>query len=176
VSPRSKTAEPPAVAEAVPASTDLYVALAAVVKRLRHNPLPGSERGESALNHADLAQRHVGALLRIAADGPIGMSDLAERLHVSLATMSQLATELADRGLIERTVDPADRRRTFVSVAAEHRPLTEAILDSRLRPLQRALDRLEPAEAAALLRGLFVLADELDHRTTAATTPEESHR
>ena len=55
-----------------------------------------------------------------------------------------------------------------MSVAAAHRPLTRAIIDQRLRPLQRTLRRLEPDEAAALLRGLVVLADELD---TAATTP-----
>jgi DNA-binding MarR family transcriptional regulator len=81
--------------------------------------------------------------------------------------MSQVVTELGEWGLIERTTDDADRRRTLVSVAAAHRPLTRAIIDQRLRPLQRTLRRLEPDEAAALLRGLVVLADELGAATTA---------
>ena len=144
-----------------PTPTELFIALGAVVKKLRHSPLPGADSGIAALAGGHPAPRHIAALLQIATDGPIGMSELAERLHVSLATTSQVVTELAEWGLIERTTDEADRRRTLVSVAAEHRPLTRAIIDQRMRPLQRALRRLEPDEAAALVRGLLVLAEEL---------------
>jgi DNA-binding MarR family transcriptional regulator len=151
-----------------PSPTELFLALGSVVKRLRHSPLPGADQGHALLAGAQPAPRHIAALLQIATDGPIGMSELAERLHVSLATASQVVTELADWGLIERTGDEADRRRTLVSVAAEHRPLTRAIIDQRLRPLQRTLRRLEPDEAAALLRGLVVLAEELGAVKTAA--------
>lgn len=142
-----------------PTPTELFLALGAVVKRLRHSPLPGADH--PALGGGQPAPRHIAALLQIATDGPIGMSELAERLHVSLATTSQVVTELGDWGLIERTTDEADRRRTLVSVAAAHRPLTRAIIDQRMRPLQRTLRRLEPDEGAALLRGLVVLAEEL---------------
>ena len=145
----------------IPTSTELFIALGAVVKKLRHNPLPGADQGHSVLAGSQPAPRHIAALLQIATDGPIGMSELADRLNVSLATTSQVVTELGEWGLIERTTDEADRRRTLVSVAAEHRPLTRAIIDQRMRPLQRTLRRLEPDEAAALLRGLLVLAEEL---------------
>jgi DNA-binding MarR family transcriptional regulator len=147
----------------------LFLALGSVVKRLRHSPLPGADHGHAAFANAHPAPRHIAALLQIAADGPIGMSELAERLHVSLATTSQVVTELGDWGLIERSSDDADRRRTLVSVASAHRPLTRAIIDQRLRPLQRTLRRLEPDEAAALLRGLVVLAEELSAATAAPT-------
>jgi DNA-binding MarR family transcriptional regulator len=162
VPPRSESPNP----------TDLFLALGAVVKRLRHSPLPGAEHGHAPFGGGHPAPRHIAALLQIATDGPIGMSELAERLHVSLATMSQVVTELADWGLIERSSDEADRRRTLVSVAPAHRPLIRAIIDQRLRPLQRTLRRLEPDEAAALLRGLVVLAEELGFakEAGAATT------
>jgi DNA-binding MarR family transcriptional regulator len=155
---------PPRPAAATPAAdaTELFLALGAVVKRLRHSPLPGSDAGHAALGAANPAPRHIAALLQIAADGPIGMTELAERLHVSLATMSQVVTELGDWGLIDRQTDAADRRRTLVSVAPAHRPLTRAILDRRLRPLERALRRLDPDEGLALVRGLTVLAEELE--------------
>jgi DNA-binding MarR family transcriptional regulator len=151
-----------------PTPTELFLALGSVVKRLRHNPLPGAEQGHSAFGGGQPAPRHIAALLQIATDGPIGMSELAERLHVSLATTSQVVTELGEWGLIERSSDEADRRRTLVSVAPAHRPLTRAIIDQRLRPLQRTLRRLEPDEAAALLRGLVVLAEELDAATASS--------
>ncbi|MDQ1686458.1 MAG: hypothetical protein QOC82_3195 [Frankiaceae bacterium] len=149
-----------------PTPTELFLALGSVVKRLRHSPLPGAEQGHAWIG-AHPAPRHINALLQIATDGPIGMTELADRLHVSLATMSQVVTELGDWGLIERSTDESDRRRILVSVATAHRPLTRAIIDQRLRPLQRTLRRLEPDEAAALLRGLVVLAEELGAATAA---------
>jgi DNA-binding MarR family transcriptional regulator len=144
-------------------TTELFMALGAVVKRLRHNPLPADEGLRSALQGMAPAPRHIVALVQVATDGPVGMSELAERLSISLATTSQVVTDLADWGLVERSTDDTDRRRTFVTVAPEHAVTIRALLDSRLRPLERALRRLEPDERAAFLRGLTVLGDELDH-------------
>ena len=161
----------PTVASAPTASaeaTELFFAVGAVVKRLRRNPLPEDDGLTVALRGMSPAPRHVLALVQVATDGRIGMSDLAERLSISLATASQLVSELADWGLVERMTDDADRRRTFVSVTPEHAATIRALVDSRLRPLARTLDRLEPDERHALLRGLAVLAEELDQTSEAA--------
>jgi DNA-binding MarR family transcriptional regulator len=143
-------------------ATELFLALGGVVKRLRHNPLPGGDDAQAPLRAANPAPRHVAALVQVALDGPIGMSELAERLHVSLATMSQVVSELGEWKLVERATDTTDRRRALVSIATEHRPLIRAMIDQRLRPLQRTLQRLEPDQRAAFLQGLTVLAEELD--------------
>ena len=145
-----------------PDSSDLLIALGAVVQRLKNRPLPE----HASLSGRPFAPRHVSTLLQIAQAAPLGMSDLAERMNVSLATVSQVVTDLEEWGLVERTTDPGDRRRTLVNVAAEHRPTTQLILDQRLRPLDRALRRLEPDERTALIRGLGVLAEELDRNET----------
>jgi len=139
-------------------SSDLLIALGAVIKRVRNRPLAEN----SALHGVPFAPRHVSTLLQIGQNGPIGMSELAERMNVSLATMSQVVTDLEDWGVVERNTDPADRRRTLVSVAPEHRPAIRTLFEQRLRPLDRALRRLEPDERLALIRGLTVLAEELD--------------
>lgn len=156
--PRSSTTDAAAV----------YLALGAVVKRLRRHPLPGDRGFGAALHGVNPAPRHIVALLQVASDEPIGMTDLAERLGVSLATASQVVSDLADWGLIERTSSPRDRRRTYVAIAPAHRPLARALLDSRLKPLQRALRRLEPVERDALIHGLHVLAEEFDCATDLA--------
>ena len=147
-------------------STELFIALGAVVKRLKNRPLPD----HASLQGIPFAPRHFSTLLQIAQDAPVGMSELAERMNVSLATMSQVVTDLDEWGLVERTTDSADRRRTLVSVAAAHLPTIRAIFDQRLRPLDRALRRLEPDERGVLIRGLLVLSEELDanDRTPAA--------
>ena len=155
-----------------PDSSDLLIALGAVVKRLKNRPVPE----HASLHGVPFAPRHISTLLQIAQAAPLGMSDLAERMNVSLATVSQVVTDLEDWGLVERTTDPADRRRTLVNVAPAHRPTTRLILEQRLRPLDRTLRRLEPDERVGLLRGLSILAEELDRtdKQSTASTRERS--
>jgi DNA-binding MarR family transcriptional regulator len=155
--PRRNTSAPAASAEA----TELFLALGAVVKRLRRNPLPRPEALQDALPASAPAPRHVAALVQVA-DDRLTVGELADRLSVSLATASQMVSDLADWGLVERTADESDRRRTYVSVAPEHRATIRALLESRLRPLERTLARLEPDERHAFLRGLTLLSEELD--------------
>jgi DNA-binding MarR family transcriptional regulator len=150
-------------------STDLFIALGAVVKRLHRRALTPQQ--QETLQGVPFAPRHIAALLQIGPDEPTGVSELAHRLDVSLATMSQVVSDLESWGLVERASDTADRRRTLVSVAAEHRDNIRAIQEQRLRPLSRALRRLEPDERAALVRGLEVLAEELGADDPALTTP-----
>jgi DNA-binding MarR family transcriptional regulator len=156
-----------------PDSSDLLIALGAVVKRLKNRPLPE----HASLHGVPFAPRHISTLLQIAQAAPLGMSELAERMNVSLATVSQVVTDLEEWGLVERASDPGDRRRTLVNVAAEHRPTTRLILEQRLRPLDRALRRLEPDERNGLIRGLTILAEELDrtaNQTAAAGGKERA--
>lgn len=148
------------------ATTDLFIALGAVIKRIKHRPIP--EHPELA--GVPFAPRHVSAMLQIAQDAPIGMSELAERMNVSLASMSQVVSDLEGWGIVTRTTDPQDRRRTFVSIAPEHHDNMRTVFESRLRPLDRTLRRLEPDERVALVRGLLTLAEELDRADTKETT------
>jgi DNA-binding MarR family transcriptional regulator len=152
-------------------SSDLLLALGHVVRRLKQRPLPEHQ----SLAGVPFAPRHVSTLLQISQDAHVGMSELAVRMNVSLATISQVVTDLEEWGLVERTTDPADRRRTLVSVATEHRPTIRALFEQRLRPLDRALRRLEPDERAGLIRGLTVLAEELE-RTEATGATKASTR
>src|SRR5436305_5214194 len=136
-------------------STDLFIALGAVMQRLKNRPL----QRQDALRDVPFAPRHVATMLQIGQDQPVGMSELAERMNVSLATMSQVVTDLEEWGLVERSTDPHDRRRTRVCITAEHRPAIQTIFDQRLRPLGRTLRRLEPDERGAFIRGLRILAE-----------------
>jgi DNA-binding MarR family transcriptional regulator len=150
------------------AATELFIALGAVVKRLRRNPIPADESLRDALAGVTPAPRHIAALLQVASADRLGMGELAELLSVSLATASLVVTDLADWGLVERSTDEADRRRTYVTVASAHKATIRALLDSRLRPLEHTLHQLEPDERTAFVRGLTVLAEELDRTMETA--------
>jgi DNA-binding MarR family transcriptional regulator len=140
---------------------ELLSALRTVVKRLERRPVPVDPNAEAAWTQAHPAPRHVAALMQIVADEGMSVSTLASRLGVSLATASQVVTDLEASGLVERIDDPTDRRRTLVQVGESHRGLADALLETRLRPVQRALDRMRPAEQRALVRGLELIAEEL---------------
>lgn len=142
-------------------AADLLSAFRIVVKRLERTPMPVDPGAERAWKQAPPAPRHVAALMQVVADEGMSVSTLAARLGVSLATASQVVTDLETSGLVERIEDPTDRRRTLVQVAESHRALADTLLDTRLRPVQRALDRMRPAEQRAIVRGLELIAEEL---------------
>jgi DNA-binding MarR family transcriptional regulator len=143
-------------------AAELLVAFRIVVKRLERTPMPVDPAKTAAWTQSHPAPRHVAALMQVVADEGLSVSTLADRLGVSLATASQVVTDLEASALVERVEDPTDRRRTLVQVADTHRALADALLDTRLRPVQRALDRMRPAEQRAVLRGLELVAEELE--------------
>ncbi len=109
--------------------------------------------------------------MHVVADERLSVSTLADRLAISLATASQIVTDLEALELVERVEDPTDRRRTLVGINERHRDLTDAILETRLRPVQRALDRMKPAEQRALVRGLQILDEEFTTTSKGNATP-----
>jgi DNA-binding MarR family transcriptional regulator len=109
--------------------------------------------------------------MHVVADEGMSVSTLADQLAVSLATASQIVTDLESRELVERVEDPTDRRRTLIGVCERHRDLTDALLETRLRPVQRALDRMKPAEQRAMIRGLQILDEEFSISNKGNPTP-----
>ena len=54
-------------------------------------------------------------------DGVLTVSELAEKIHMKPSAVSRTLKSLEDRGLIERTVNRADRRNTYVVVSEKGR-------------------------------------------------------
>lgn len=74
--------------------------------------------------------------------GPMTVCELAEHLHAPRQQVSKLVEKLYEEGRILRNCDPADRRKTLISVSKE----TERHIAKRREAFFRALNRLlEPA-------------------------------
>ena len=116
---------------------------------------------DRAMKEHGLGTRHATALLSVALDGPMTVTQLAARHHVMVKTASLIAVELEEAGLIERKEDPADRRRTIITIAKDKERAVADGLNKRAAPLQRALDRLTPAQRDGLIASLEVLGEEL---------------
>lgn len=90
--------------------------------------------------------------------GPASQADLGRRSGIHLSDLVAAINELADRGYVQRSPDPGDRRRNVVTVTdAGRRQL--AALDEQLADVQERLlaplDGEERRQLAALLAKLL---------------------
>ncbi len=116
---------------------------------------------EELVESGFLAPRHLGAFAIICLEGHLTVSQLAARGSFALSTTSLLVTQLAEAGLVERHEDETDLRRTVVSIAPKYRRMSEKVLEARLAPLRRAVARMGPERAQALVEGLQFVAEEV---------------
>jgi DNA-binding MarR family transcriptional regulator len=104
-------------AQAVRSMLLLILRLVGGAKRL---PVPRAIQG------MDLAPRHLALLAYLQYEGPLTVSELADRLEVAPATVSLMVGDLSRSGILTRAEDDADRRRRIVAIAPDYAaPITE---------------------------------------------------
>jgi DNA-binding MarR family transcriptional regulator len=112
---------------------------------------PPEDDIRAAFERAGLGRRHVRALLAVAGAEPVSVSELAGRLGLLVSTTSTIVGELSRAGLLERSEDERDRRRTLVRVDEEYRRRMRQRLKVAYAPVRRTLERLLPQERAAFM-------------------------
>jgi DNA-binding MarR family transcriptional regulator len=118
--------------------------------------------GEHGATHGNLGPRHGPLLVLIALEGGLSVSELAARMALSVSTVSLMVGELSRAGLVARSEDERDRRRTLVRLDPEHAEELEAWMRERIAPLSGALARLDPAVRDGFLEGWRRLAEEIE--------------
>ena len=91
--------------------------------------------------HQDVSRTHdltpqQAVLMFSLLDGPVGMAELSDRLHIEKSTLTGLVDRAERRCMVHRTPDPADRRALRVALtergretaAAFYRAVTDALL------------------------------------------------
>ena len=113
-----------------------------------------------------LTPSQLSALSSIERHGPITLGDLAECERVAPPSVTKVVTKLEADGLVERKVDPADRRYSLVSVTDRGAGLLDESRKRKSAWLAGRIDDLDPDERARLAAALDVL--------DVLTTGEES--
>ncbi|MER7406412.1 MarR family transcriptional regulator [Streptomyces sp. NPDC000070] len=90
------------------------------------------------------------------------LTALAERLEVGLPTASRLCDRLEAAGLLERTLHPLKRREVQLSLTRNGLLVLTDVAERQRRALAAVLGMMDPAERAALSRGMkaFIAAQD----------------
>lgn len=110
-----------------------------------------------------LSTAHAWALLELAADGPLTVTELAERLQIDRTNVSRLCARMEADHELERRPHPTDGRARRVQLTAAGRQLAERV------------DALSAGHFAGILARLDhptpAVVDALDALTRAMRTP-----
>ncbi|MCZ7417022.1 MULTISPECIES: MarR family winged helix-turn-helix transcriptional regulator [unclassified Streptomyces] len=95
-----------------------------------------------ALARADARKWHYAVLATLEESGAVSQAELSSRTGIYRSDMVAVVNELAERRLVGRSPDPADRRRNVVTITRQGR--------ARLRRLDELLATAEDAVLAPL--------------------------
>ncbi|MGY1837370.1 MarR family winged helix-turn-helix transcriptional regulator [Blastococcus sp. SYSU DS0510] len=116
-------------------------------------------RWRDALAPWELSPHQARALRVVCERDGVRLSDLAEALHIAPRSATEVADGLQERGLVERTADPGDRRAVLLRATDEGRRVRGEVGRARAADSAELFARLGPEDRAALARILRTLAE-----------------
>ncbi|MER5527828.1 MarR family transcriptional regulator [Streptomyces sp. NPDC002677] len=126
---------------------ELRLAVGRMTRRLRQAHAVG-----------DVSLSGVSVLARLAADGPDSPTSLAEMERVRPQAMATTLAQLEQRGLVRRTPDAADGRRSIAAVTEEGRAMLAERRSESVQRLANVLDTFSAEERATLGAAVPLLA------------------
>ncbi|WFR67233.1 MarR family transcriptional regulator [Curtobacterium flaccumfaciens] len=133
-----------------PDASDLAGDLLATYGRIRRTTLVGKVDDVTASQSAVLG--------RLVRDGAATTADLARAEGVRPQSMGATVQALVELGLVERSPDPQDGRRTIVDATAAGRAARDESHRTRTRLLAERLAALDPEDRETVAQSLTVLA------------------
>jgi DNA-binding MarR family transcriptional regulator len=121
-----------------------------VARRLR-------ETSQETLAPWDITPAQFRALRAARRRGELRLSELSGLLHIAARSTTEVIDALEARGLVSRRPHPDDRRAILVAVTDQGQSVLDAITKARGTEVERAFDRLTPADRSDLARILAKL-------------------
>ncbi len=113
--------------------------------------------------HYQISQGRFAVLMRLldAPDHMLAPSQLADSLGVTRAAISKLLDGLEHNGLIERHLDPTDRRAWFITLTPAAHTLLQEILPAHFQHIRQLMQALTSEEQDQLITLLLKLKGHL---------------
>ena len=110
-----------------------------------------------SINDLDLTKTQLKAILIIANEQTMSMSELADHMCISGEQATRVINPLADRGLIHREIHPGNRRQIDIRLSTQGITCLEDMKATYSELLFSSLDRLEPEELQKFLDAVDVV-------------------
>jgi DNA-binding MarR family transcriptional regulator len=107
----------------------------------------------------DITMAQAKLLYVITAGGPLTMSEISQRLSVTVSTASGAVDHLVAVGLLARVDDPANRRQVQVSVTALGQETLAHIRELNTRHLRTLFEVISDADLEVLERTTRIMSD-----------------
>lgn len=95
-------------------------------------------------------------------EGALTMNQLAEKMRLSVSTLTRVVGQLVDKGLAVRSEDPADRRVRYVQLTPQGEEMFRKLWSATLRSEREILGRFPEGERDSLIRFLEMLNHAVD--------------
>ena len=142
-----------------PAEGEAWLGLIGICQLLP-NELDSQLQRDASLTHFEF---QVLTFLRLSQDSAARMSEIADATTATLSRLSHVCSRLQLRGLVEKAVDPGDRRVTRVTLTrAGRRVLIHAIPGHIQTARHFVIDALSDDDLAHLARITALLGERLD--------------
>lgn len=112
-------------------------------------------------------------LLHLSKAGPLKISDLSQRMLVSMPTTSRMANYLLRQGLVKKSKDSSDRRSTYLELTPRGEELVMTVEGLQARTISSILGELSREEADTFLRVIRYFADSLTGRVGLLSPPRD---
>ncbi|MGI8701753.1 MAG: MarR family winged helix-turn-helix transcriptional regulator [Nocardioidaceae bacterium] len=129
-----------------------------VARRLRHSSI-------KALAPWQVTPSQLRVMSLIDMHEAIRPSELADHLHISPRSVTEVVDSLEQRGLVRRDSDPDDRRASLISLTGEGAALSDAVRAARAAEAETVFGRLSARDRAGLRRILRKLANSYEDGT-----------
>jgi DNA-binding MarR family transcriptional regulator len=103
--------------------------------------------------------------------GSCRVGDLGSELRIQPSTATRLCDRLVRRGLVERNIDPANRREVSVDLTGEARRILDAVTAIRRREIAAIIAKVPKAQRAMIVAGLSAFRDAAGPDLSAPTVP-----
>lgn len=141
--PTQQPAEPPATESLAEA----FWALSHALRRLSRESVAPLGVTPAQARAIGILHRHPGQRI----------SALSERLRIAARSGTEVIDALQERGLVERTPDPDDRRAILVTLSSQGEQLAESLRQTQAAWAERFFDRLDESDRRELARIIGVL-------------------
>jgi DNA-binding MarR family transcriptional regulator len=102
----------------------------------------------------DLSFSQMKALQSLTLAEAVSVKALGEMLGLSLAAISRAADDLVQRGLVDRSEDPADRRMKRLRLTEQGRELVQKMREVRTAGFEQFVATLTPKQRTVLAKAL----------------------